>query len=45
MVELTQMSADKICDTLRTGCEEHFEIQSVINWKIMNVGNLSLCKV
>lgn len=45
MVELKQMSFDEICDMLKIYCDEHFNTQSVINWKFVNVDNLPMCRV
>lgn len=39
------MNVDEICDMLKKCCDEHFDTQSVINWKCINVDNLSVCKV
>lgn len=45
MAELKQMNIDQICDILKKCCDEYYNIQSVVNWKYMNVDNLPLCRV
>ncbi|KAL4121330.1 hypothetical protein QTP88_013864 [Uroleucon formosanum] len=44
MAELKQMNIDQICDILKKCCDEYYNIQSVVNWKYMNVDNLPLCR-
>lgn len=44
MAELKQMNVDQICDMLKNCCDEYYDTQSVVNWKFMNVANLSLCQ-
>lgn len=45
MEELKQMSVNEICDMLKIYCDEHFETQSVVNWKFINADNLPICRV
>uniref|UniRef100_A0A2S2PDF8 Fanconi-associated nuclease n=1 Tax=Schizaphis graminum TaxID=13262 RepID=A0A2S2PDF8_SCHGA len=44
MAELKKMNVDQICDILKNYCDEYYDTQSVVNWKYMNVDNLSLCR-
>jgi len=45
MTKLKLMNIDQICDMLKEYCEKHYDTQSVINWKFINVDKIPLCKV
>lgn len=39
------MNVDQVCDMLKVRSDEHFNTQSVINWKLLNVDNLPQYRV